>query len=69
VLIGPVVWNSDSERFHLLVVCRGEGLLTFAGDVWKLAPGQAWLIPAALGSYFIDSNASLELLRVYVPSR
>lgn len=69
VLTGPVVWNSDPERFHLLVVCRGEGLLTFAGDVWELAPGQAWLIPASLGGYFLDSNTSLELLRVYVPSR
>lgn len=69
VLTGPVVWNSDPERFHLLVVCGGEGLLTCAGDVWELAPGQAWLIPAELGGYFIDSNSSLELLRVYVPSR
>jgi len=69
VLTGPVVWNSDPERFHLLIVCRGEGLLSFAEDAWELTPGQAWLIPAELGGYFIDSNSSVELLRVYVPSR
>ena len=69
VLTGPTLWNSDPERFHLLVICRGEGLLSFGGDVWELSPGQAWLIPAELGGYFIDSNSTLELLRVYVPSR
>ncbi len=67
VLTGPMVWNSDPERFHLLVICRGEGLLTFTDEVWELGPGQVWLIPAELGGYFVDSNSTLELLRVYVP--
>lgn len=69
VLAGPVAWSSDAERFHLLIVCRGEGLLTCQGEIYDLTAGQAWLIPAELGSYILDGTPEMELLRVYVPSR
>ncbi|MCX6587836.1 MAG: hypothetical protein NTX13_14830 [Acidobacteria bacterium] len=68
-LDGPTVWQSDPERFHLLVVTRGAGLLSGGGEVEELRAGQAWLVPAAMGSYIVDGTPELELLRVWVPSR
>jgi mannose-6-phosphate isomerase len=68
-LHGPVAWRSDPERFHLLVMTKGEGLLSWGGEVEEVRAGQAWLIPATLGSYIVDGTPELEVLRVWVPSR
>lgn len=66
---GPTLWHSDPERFHLLVVTRGAGLLNWGGELEELRAGQAWLVPAALGRYVVDGTKELEILRVWVPSR
>jgi mannose-6-phosphate isomerase len=68
-LHGPVAWRSDPERFHLLVITRGEGFLSWGGELEEVRAGQAWLIPAALGGYVVDGAAGMEVLRVWVPSR
>lgn len=69
LLQGPVGWRSDPERFHLLVITRGSGLLSWGGELEEIRTGQAWLIPAALGSYIVDGTPEMEVLRVWVPSR
>jgi mannose-6-phosphate isomerase len=68
-LHGPVAWSSDAERFHLLVITAGDGLLSWGGEVEEVRAGQAWLMPAALGGYILDGTPELEVLRVWVPSR
>lgn len=62
-----VEWHSDAERFHLLVVTRGSGVLKTVQGEWRIVQGECWLIPARCGTYCID-GLDLEILRVYVPS-
>ncbi|MGB6430341.1 MAG: class I mannose-6-phosphate isomerase [Candidatus Acidiferrales bacterium] len=39
-----------------------------AAEEFSYAPGQAWLIPAALGIYILEPSAPTTLLRAYVPN-
>lgn len=63
---GELSWRGDGERFHLLVVTRGEGHLAAEGESWPVRAGECWLAPAACGEYGV-SGSGVEILRVYVP--
>jgi mannose-6-phosphate isomerase len=63
----PVEWCSDAERFHLLVVLRGESTLNTVQWSGRVAAGECWLIPALCGGYRLDGKPEVEILRVYVP--
>ena len=54
--------------FHALFVAEGFGTIAWAGGEEKAAPGQSWLVPAALGGYTVrPEGAALTLLCVTVP--
>jgi len=66
-LLDPGEWHSDAERFHLIVVVRGEGTLSSSHGQWSTRQGDCWLIPSQCGVYRLDGLPELEILRVYVP--
>ncbi|MEI7850481.1 MAG: type I phosphomannose isomerase catalytic subunit [Kiritimatiellales bacterium] len=60
----PMVGTS----FHALFVAEGSGTIIWAGGEEKMAPGQSWLVPAALGGYTVrPEDAALTLLCITVP--
>lgn len=58
---------TTGEHFDVLVILEGAGKFECAGATLEYAPGQAWLIPAALGAYQIAPAKCTTLLRTYVP--
>jgi mannose-6-phosphate isomerase len=58
---------TSPEHFDLLIFLAGKGRIEFAGGTENFAPAQAWLLPAALGSYHLAPNSETTLLRAYVP--
>jgi mannose-6-phosphate isomerase len=63
----PVTLETSPERFELLTPLRGSGRIAVNHD-FTYAPGQAWLVPAALGSYTLEPTEPTTLLRAYVPN-
>jgi len=45
-----------------------EAGVSTAGAEFSYAPGQSWLVPAALGSYSFEPAAPTTMLRAYVPN-
>lgn len=62
-LTGPVRYEPDASRFHLLVVLEGRGAL--AGQA--MAAGDCWFVPAAAAPFAIEPVGTLRLLRAYYP--
>jgi len=58
---------TSGEHFDLLIFIGGWGRLTSAGETAQYAPGQVWLLPAALGAYQLEPASQTTLLRTYVP--
>lgn len=58
---------ASPEHFDVLIVLEGCGSILWDGKSTEYAPGQAWLIPAALGEYELAPSAGTSLLRTYVP--
>jgi mannose-6-phosphate isomerase len=63
----PVTLESSPERFELLTPLHGSGRIA-ANHEFTYAPGQAWLVPAALGTYTLEPTEPTTLLRAYVPN-
>jgi len=60
--------TTDAESFTILVVCDGSGLLRWGNsdaERVELKAGQCYLLPANLGAYTMDGNATV--LRSYLP--
>lgn len=58
---------SSSQQFELLIFLEGAGRMECRGEVFEYRPGQAWIIPAALGAYEIVPQVPTSMLRTYVP--
>jgi len=57
--------ETDPGTFEVLMILSGAGAVSWAEGAETLAPGQAWLIPACLGSYRLAGE--FEALRVRIP--
>ncbi len=63
----PISRSASAERFELLIILKGFGRIGWGGHEIGYAPAQAWLIPAALGTYGLIPTSYTSLLRSYVP--
>jgi mannose-6-phosphate isomerase len=59
--------RTSRERFELLITLEGNGEISWEGGRADYAPAQAWLLPAALGTYGLRPASKTTLLRTYVP--
>ena len=64
---GTVDATTSPDRFELLVVLGGQGRIQWRSESMPYAPGEAWLLPAALGGYQLIAQSSAKVLRTYVP--
>jgi mannose-6-phosphate isomerase len=55
------------DRFELLVPLGGHGRIHWRSESMPYSPGEAWMLPAALGEYHLASQSATKLLRTYVP--
>jgi mannose-6-phosphate isomerase len=58
---------TDPAHFDLLIFLAGSGRIEFGGESRDFVAGQAWFLPAALGTYQLAPVAPTALLRTYVP--
>ena len=63
----PITRSTSSERFELLIVLEGAGEIVWSNNKTDYGPAQAWLLPAALGTYGLNPASYTSLLRTYVP--
>ena len=61
--------HTSTERFELLIFLKGSGRITWREGAAEYGRAQAWLLPAALGTYELNpaSYTSTSLLRTFVP--
>jgi mannose-6-phosphate isomerase len=57
--------STDRDSFQILIVCEGEGTLTWEEGSIGLKIGDCFLLPAELGGYTLEGN--LTVLRSYLP--
>jgi mannose-6-phosphate isomerase len=55
------------DRFEFLVFLAGEGRIHWGSESMPFNPGEAWMLPAAVGDYQLITQSSTKLLRSYVP--
>lgn len=55
------------DHFELLVPLEGHGRIHWRSESMPYIPGEAWLLPAALGEYDLMAQSATKLLRTYVP--
>ena len=61
-------FQMSGKSFHALFVTKGSGTIAWADGEDKLSPGQAWLVPAALGNYTVcPEGDAVTLLCITVP--
>lgn len=60
----PVVYEPETDRFHLLVVLEGQG--RFAEREFRM--GQVWMVPAGAGPFRIQTERA-RLLKTYLPRK
>jgi mannose-6-phosphate isomerase len=65
---GRAAGLTSRERFELLIILAGNGRITWSGSHAAYAPGQVWLLPAALGEYELAAESSTSVLRTLVPA-
>lgn len=63
---GEWIEETSSETFQALLVGQGIGGLEWNGGAMPLTPGQAVLLPAALGGYALTGE--MEVLRTWLPA-
>ncbi len=64
----PVISRRTSmERFDLLIILKGTGRITWSEGEAEYGPAQAWLLPAALGTYQLNPASYTSLLKTFVP--
>jgi len=59
---------TSHEHFDLLIFLEGCGSIETGGERFDFAPGQLWMLPAALGSYQLAPQSATALLRTYLPA-
>lgn len=59
--------TTSQERFDLLIVLKGSGRIVWSGGEAEFGPAQAWLFPAALGTYQLNAASYTSLLKTFVP--
>lgn len=59
--------TTSRERFDLLIVLKGSGCIVWRGGEAEFGPAQAWLFPAALGTYQLNPASYTSLLKTFVP--
>lgn len=64
---GTIHVTTDPDRFELLVALGGRGRIQWRSESMPFNPGEAWMLPAALGEYQLAAPAATKLLRTYVP--
>lgn len=64
---GSITASTSLEHFDLLIFLEGHGHLLARRERFEYGPAQVWLLPAALGSYEIETASGTSLLRTYVP--
>ncbi|WJH35097.1 class I mannose-6-phosphate isomerase [Paenibacillus sp. CC-CFT747] len=57
--------QTSPESFVIHIVCEGAGQLVWADGALDLKPGDAFLLPAGLGSYSLEGEVTV--LRSYLP--
>ncbi len=62
---GLLLQRTNNVSFDALLVCNGQGAITWNGGRAEISAGQAVLVPANLGVFEVEGR--LELLRVRVP--
>ena len=67
-IAGSAALRASPERFELLIILEGTGDITIGAGKLPYGPAQAWLLPAALGDYRVESQQRTTLLRTYVPT-
>jgi mannose-6-phosphate isomerase len=65
----PIARATSPERFELLIVLQGAGQIVWGNNQADYGPAQAWLLPAALGTYRLNPASYTSLLRTYVPGK
>jgi len=58
---------TSAEHFDLLIFLDGNGRLRWGENTVEYAPAQVWMVPAALGAYYLEPKQKTALLRTYVP--
>lgn len=61
----PWSLSTSPGSFVVLIICEGQGTLTWAGGSEELKAGQCFLLPANLGSYTLDGACTV--LRSVLP--
>ena len=64
---GKIGAATSADRFELLVLLSGKGRIQWDSISMPYNPGEAWLMPAALGSFQLIPQSETKLLRTYVP--
>jgi mannose-6-phosphate isomerase len=59
--------TTHPDRFELLVPLEGHGRIHWRSESMPYSPGEAWMLPAALGEYQLTAQSPTKLLRTYVP--
>lgn len=62
-------FESDPDRFQLVIVLQGSGRFYEDGRSWAYQTGQAWFLPASLPSIYLQPDKQTSVLRVNVPDR
>ena len=55
------------DRFELLIPLQGHGRIHWRSESMPYTPGEAWLLPAALGDYELLAQSVTKLMRAYIP--
>jgi mannose-6-phosphate isomerase len=59
---------TSHEHFDLLIFLEGSGSIEASGERFDFAPGQLWMLPAAMGAYQLAPQSATSLLRTYLPA-
>jgi mannose-6-phosphate isomerase len=66
-LVTPLAAATDPGSFEILTAIDGAADLAWAAGAQHLARGESIVLPANLGAYKLEPEASATLLRCYVP--
>ena len=64
---GTMNAHTCPDRFELLIPLAGHGRIHWRLESMPYTPGEAWMLPAALGEYHLAAQSATKLLRTYIP--